>query len=94
MGLWLVFALPLGLINPVTGLCAGFCAGGAVTLRRSETPIRRARAIAGALTVVYVTVLVLTLPQAGLFAGAVTPLLSIRAADVYSERKAAGANRG
>jgi hypothetical protein len=93
MGLWLLFALPLGLINPVTGLCAGFCAGGALALRRSENPVRRARAIAGALTVVYVTVLVVTLPQAGLFAGAVTPLLSIRAADIYSERKTAGVDR-
>jgi hypothetical protein len=33
MGAWLVFALPLGLFNPVTGLVAGFSAGGALTLR-------------------------------------------------------------
>ncbi len=87
MGLWLILALPLGLVNPVVGLCAGFSAGATVTLRRPEEPKKWARAIAAAVTVVYVTVLVLILPQAGIFAGAVTPLLAMRVADGYSDNK-------
>jgi hypothetical protein len=87
MGLWLLIALPVGLINPVTGLCAGFTAGAAVTLRHSEFHQRGARAWAVLIAASYVTVLVLTFTQAGIFAGAVTPLLAIKAADIYSERR-------
>jgi hypothetical protein len=87
MGLWLLIALPVGLINPVTGLCAGFTAGAAVTLRHSEVHQRGARAWAVLIAASYVTVLVLTFTQAGIFAGAVTPLLAIKAADIYSERR-------
>jgi hypothetical protein len=38
------------------------------------------------MTAGYVTLLVVILPQAGVFAGAVTPLLAIRGADIWSER--------
>lgn len=34
MGLWLLLALPLGLMNPATGLSAGFGTAAAVTRRR------------------------------------------------------------
>ncbi|MFZ0625325.1 MAG: hypothetical protein WAN34_02375 [Acidimicrobiia bacterium] len=88
MGLWLVLALPLGLLNPVAGLCAGFAAGATVTLRKPDEPKKWARTVAAAVTVVYVTVLVFILPQAGIFAGAVTPLLAMRVADGYSETRA------
>jgi hypothetical protein len=87
MALWILITLPLGLINPVTGLCAGFTAGAAVTLRQSEAHQRGARAAATVIAAAYVTVLVLTFTQAGIFAGAVTPLLAIKAADNYSERR-------
>lgn len=86
MGAWLVFALPLGLFNPVTGLVAGFSAGGALTLRAPEVMTKRWRARAAILGTIYVTGLVLVIPRAGIFAGAVTPLLIIRAADFYAER--------
>jgi hypothetical protein len=35
-----------------------------------------------------VAVLVFTFTQAGIFAGAVSPLLAMKAADIYSERQA------
>ena len=86
MGLWLVVALPFGLLNPVTGLTLGFTAGAAVTLR-GEEGVGRIRAISVVVAAIWVSVLVFILPEAGLFAGAVTPLLAIRAADVYAETR-------
>jgi len=88
MGLWLLIALPFGLVNPVIGLCAGFTAGAAVTLRHTESHQRGARAVATLIAIAYVAVLVFTFTQAGIFAGAVSPLLAMRAADIYSERQA------
>ncbi len=87
MGLWLLVALPIGLINPVTGICAGFTASGAVTLQRAEGIPFKPRVAAIVMAAGYVTLLVVILPQAGVFAGAVTPLLAIRGADIWSERE-------
>lgn len=90
MGLWLLVALPLGLIHPVTGMCAGFTAAGAVTLRREEGIAFRPRVAAVVMASAYVTLLVFLLPQvieAGIFAGAITPLFAIRGADIWSERE-------
>lgn len=89
MGLWLLVALPLSLANPVTGICAGFTAAAAVTLRRAEGIPFKPRVAAIVMAAGYVTLLVVVLPQAGVFAGAVTPLLAIRGADIWSEREAA-----
>ncbi len=86
MGAWLVFALPVGLFNPVTGLVAGFSAGGALALKAPEIMTKRWRARAALLGTIYVTLLVLVIPRAGIFAGAVTPLLVVRAADIWAER--------
>jgi hypothetical protein len=87
MGLWLLVALPLSLANPVTGICAGFTAAAAVTLHRAEGVPFKPRVAAIVMTAGYVTLLVAVLPQAGVFAGAVTPLLAIRGADIWSERE-------
>jgi uncharacterized membrane protein len=87
MGLWLLVALPVGLINPVTGMCAGFTAAAAVTLRREEGIAFRPRVAAVVMASGYVTLLVVLLPQAGIFAGAITPLFAIRGADIWSERE-------
>ena len=89
MGLWLLVALPISLANPVTGVCAGFTAAGAVTLRRAEGIPFKPRVAAIVMAAGYVTLLVVVLPQAGVFAGAVTPLLAVRGADIWSEREAA-----
>ena len=86
MGSWIVIALPLFLLNPVTGLVAGFSAGGALSLRAPEIMTRRFRAWAGVIGTLYVTALVFLLPRAGVLAGALTPLLAVRAADFYAQR--------
>lgn len=89
MGVWLVLALSLGILNPVTGLCVAFGAAGVITLRRDEWASTWTRSIAVVLTGLYVLLLVVILPEAGIFAGAVTPLLSTRAADMYQARNLA-----
>lgn len=89
MGAWLVVGLPLAVLNPIIGFSTAFAAAGAFTLRSDAPRPGRARAIAVAVLAVYVTVLVGILPQAAVFAGAVTPLLAVRAADLYLERSAA-----
>ncbi|CAN5832058.1 hypothetical protein BH23ACT4_BH23ACT4_16220 [soil metagenome] len=89
MGLWLLVALPISLINPIIGICAGFTTAGAVTLHRAEEIPFKPRVAAIVIAAGYVTLLVLILPQAGVFAGAVTPLLAIRGADIWSERESA-----
>lgn len=86
MGLWIVVGLPLGLVNPVAGIASGFVASGAVTLRPTVLAPGRARTWAVVLTTSYLFALVLILPQAAMLAGALTPLLAVRAADIYSER--------
>lgn len=86
MGVWLIVALPLGLANPITGLSAGFAAAGAVTLRADLLRPGKSRAVAVLVQAAYVSLLLAVLPQAALFAGAVTPLLAIRIADMFTER--------
>jgi len=86
MGVWLAVALPLGLANPIVGLSTGFAASGAFTLKALVLSPGKRRALAVLTLALYVTLLVAVLPQAALFAGAVTPLLAIRVADMISER--------
>lgn len=87
MGLWLLIALPLSLAHPAIGICAGFTAAAAVTLHRAEGVPLKPRVAAIVMAAGYVTLLVVVLPPAGVFAGAVTPLLAIRGADIWSERE-------
>lgn len=86
MGVWLIVGLPLGLANPIIGLSAGFAASGAYTLKALALRPGKRRAFAVLGLALYVALLVVVLPQAALFAGAVTPLLAIRVADIISER--------
>jgi hypothetical protein len=86
MVVWLFVALPLSLFNPVTGIAAGFGAGGAVSLRMEEWSSLRRRILAALVTATYVTVVLLIFVPAGLFAGALLPLTSIGIADWLSKR--------
>jgi hypothetical protein len=90
MGIWLVVALPLSLANPIVGLSTGFAASGAFTLRSTVVKPGRNRTLGVLFVVLYLAVLVSILPQAAILAGALSPLLVIRAADIYSERREAG----
>ena len=87
MGVWLVIGLPLSLVNPVIGLGAGFTAAGAMTLRPDVLSPGRNRAWAILATALYLAVLLVILPQSAILAGAVTPLLAVRAADLLTERR-------
>lgn len=89
MGLWLLVTLPLGIVNPVTGLCAGYGVGGALTLRSTVTDSLRPRLVAVAVTALYATVLVVLVPPAGILTGAVAPLLVVKFGDYYVERREA-----
>lgn len=87
MGMWLVVGLPLSLLHPVIGLTAGFTAAGAMTIRPDTLSPGRYRFYGVLAAAAYATVLLAFLPQAALLAGAVTPLLVIRLADLLTERK-------
>lgn len=86
MGGWLVVGLPLALVNPVIGLGAGYTAAGALTLRSDVLAPGRNRAWAIVGMALYLAVLLIILPQAAILAGAVSPLLAVRAADLLSQR--------
>lgn len=87
MGAWLVIGLPFSLLNPVIGLGAGYASAGALTLRSDAVSPGRNRAWAIVATALYLAVLLLILPQSAILAGAVTPLLAVRAADLLTERR-------
>ncbi|MGD2103148.1 MAG: hypothetical protein PVG83_13025 [Acidimicrobiia bacterium] len=87
MGAWLVIGLPLGLLIPVVGLGMGYTAAGALTLRSDALAPGRNRAWAILAVAIYLTVLLLILPQSAILGGAISPLLAIRAADIVTERR-------
>lgn len=90
MGLALLVAFPVSAImqDVVTGLVAGFGAGGVVALRAEPVHTRKSRALAVALVSLYVAVLVRVIIEAGLIAGATLPLVSIGIADSFVEFRA------
>jgi hypothetical protein len=87
MGVWLVIGVPLVLLHPVIGLGTGFAAAGAMTLRSDVLRPRRNRVWAVVATALYLALLLFVLPQSAVLAGAVAPLLAIRAADLLTERR-------
>jgi hypothetical protein len=85
MGLLLVVGLTVGLIDPLLGAVVGFGLGGALVLNRPD--VERVifwRLAAVAFTAVYVLVLLVIIPPAGVFTGAVLPLIMIGFADEYA----------
>jgi hypothetical protein len=84
MGLFLLAALPVGLVSPALGVTAGYGAGGTVTLRAHEATRMKVRWSAVGATVVYVLLLLLTIPEAGLLTGGVLPLMALGFADEFS----------
>ena len=82
MALLLLLGLSIGLVSPALGAVAGFGAGGALTLRDPGYPgVMRNRWIAVVLVVGYVFILLLTITPAGVFTGALLPLMSLGFAD-------------
>jgi len=93
MGLAVLVALPVSVVmqDAITGLVAGYGAGGVVALRAEAVHSWKARAVAVALTSLYVAILVRVIIEAGLIAGATLPLVSIGVADSFVEFRAARA---
>ena len=85
MGLLLLVGLSLGLLDPLLGAAVGFAVGGALTLNRPDverTMPWRLGAV-GFLLAYMLVLLVVALP-AGVFTGAVMPLVMIGFADEYA----------
>ena len=91
MGVWLVVALPLGLFNPVFGLCVGFGLGGVLTLKENDTDRWQARAIAVLLVATYSLAMLWVIPAIGLLSGGISPLASLGLADYYTRNRATSA---
>lgn len=95
MGALLVIALGLGLIDPLLGAAAGFAAGGAITIRRPAVDgVVRWRVWAVLVIIAYCLVLLVAIPPAGVFAGAITPLIAIGFADEFAAWRDAVAAEG
>lgn len=89
MLLALAVALPVSALaqDAVTGLVAGFGAGGTVALRREVGHSLGARWVAVGLASFYIFLLLRTVTVVGLVAAPVLPFLSLAAADFLSERR-------
>ena len=88
MGVWLLVALPFGLITVVLGLVAGYGVGGMFALRAEEVHRWRPRLAAVGISALYVLALLLFAPPLGIVTGSIIPLVALGFADQYSERKA------
>jgi hypothetical protein len=85
MGLLLVVGLAVGLIDPLLGAAVGFGLGGVLVLNRPDVErVMYWRLAAVAFTAIYVLVLLVIAPPAGVFTGAVLPLIMIGFADEYA----------
>ena len=84
-----VVGLPIAILDIPTGLVAGFGAGGIVALRRVPATSIGHRIGAIATCVVYVFVVRLVLPVAGLMVGAIVPFAAIALSDLIRERQLA-----
>lgn len=87
-GVWLLVALPLGLFNPVFGLCAGFGIGGVLTLKEHDTDRWQIRTIAVLLSALYALGMLWVIPAIGLLSGGLLPFACLGLADYYTEHRA------
>jgi hypothetical protein len=88
-GVWLLLALPLGLFNPIFGLCVGFGIGGVLTLKERDTDRWQTRTIAVLLVATYSLAMLWLIPAIGLLSGGLLPLACLGLADYYTQNRAA-----
>ncbi len=86
-GLFALVAIPIAAYDLVTGMVAGFGAGGVVALRLQEGRSRRPRVIAVALVALYTFALLRVSAAAAIFGGAVLPFIAITFADEFGARR-------
>jgi hypothetical protein len=97
MGVLLLVGLSVGLVSPALGAAAGFAAGGALALRPPDDPrAMRHRLVAVVLCTAYTFLLLVVITPAGVFTGAVLPLMSLGFADEWTRWRASlpGASDG
>ncbi len=91
MGVWLMVALPLSLLNPVFGLSAGYGIGGVLTLKEGDTDRWQARTVAVLTVAAYafgILVLVPSLTALGVLSGGFLALPALGLADSYTRNRA------
>jgi hypothetical protein len=85
MGLLLVVGLSIGLLDPMLGAAVGFAVGGALVMNRPDVERTMAwRFGAVGFLAVYMLVLLVVAVPAGVFTGAIMPLVMIGFADEYA----------
>ncbi len=85
MGVLIGLGLGVGLVSPALGATAGFGAGAAITLNPPEVAGYFTRRIVGVVFAVFYTLVLLVLATpAGVFTGAIIPVLMVGFADEYS----------
>jgi hypothetical protein len=85
MALLLLVGLSLGLVDPLLGAAVGYAVGGALVLNRPEVErVVYWRVGAVVFTGVYVLVLIVVSPAAGVFTAALLPFILIGFADEYA----------
>lgn len=85
-----VVGLGVGLLAPVLGATAGFGVGGALTLNPPDVPdLVRWRVGAVVISVIYTLSLLIVAIPAGVFTGAVIPLLAVGLSDEFAIWRAA-----
>ena len=88
MGLFLIVALPLGLLDSTTGLVAAYGIGGAITLRAEQVHRLRGRLLAVALVAIYTLVVISVAPPLGIALAPLLPLPAAAVADIFMEYRA------
>jgi len=84
MGLLVGLGLVLGLLTPVVGAAAGFGVGFAFTLHMPDFDGQLRRRLVGVgFVVVYMSVMLVLIPAAGVLAGAILPGFMVGFADEY-----------
>jgi hypothetical protein len=94
MGLWLLIALPLGLFNPVFGLCVAFGIGGVLTLKAPDAESWKSRTVAVLMVAVYSLMMLFVIPALGLMSGGLLPLASLGLMDWYVDHRSHSASSG
>lgn len=88
MGVWMLVALPLGLLHPVFGYCAGFGMGGVLTLKERDTDRWQTRSIAVFIAATYSLGMLFVYAPIGVLSGGLLSLASLGLADAYTEYRA------
>ncbi len=90
MALYLAIGLPVGLLTPALGAAAGFGAGAIVSLAQPDLyGVTKRRILAVTSAVLYTLAVLVVSTPAGVFTGAMLPVMAVGFADEYTAWRAA-----